>query len=557
MAKYKHKNVVGGTLYVSKKSGLISTKIIAQSGSNLTIDPVIPIEEGDVCVIHSDVKSQLFRTVSITENTDEGTYTISAVSHDPAKYGEVDAAANFPTTVNKADSAEINNITVTDEGGKVNVGWDGSLSGSYVSYDVKIYRNGTFFRHIPDAKTPNVELSGLPCGNYRIEIRGRTAKGTLSEPQVKTFVIDYTVTGFQSRSGLYSIQLSWANPATVVNQACTEIFCSTENQIDKAKLLVSIPYPTSTYTVQNVKLADKFYFWARFKDESGVTGDFTSAVLGMADPDPQPILDQINGSLTMDQFQPDVADKLLEQVYDYAGDSSENAGDDRVQAGHWDAYSQVTSGDYALTKEIKAAKAQFNQNIATVAEQITTLADKNHAESEKLAVVAAQVEGSKAQVTELAKSYADLNGKLTATWQVQVSVDKGTGQPVVGGVQLGVNGETGKSEFVVQADKFAVWTGKKVPLLTVQEGVLGLNGDLVLSGTLSGKTLIGNELRGGRINGGSLNIGDGRFVVDNSGRVSMRENPTANVGMVYNSRSFKVYNEAGELCSILGYLLDK
>lgn len=548
------KSVVGGTLYVTKKTGTLTAKIIAQQGNKLTLDPALNLEPGDVWVIHKDVKARLFRTVSITESVDDGTYSVSAIVHDPKKYAEVDTSANFPATINKIDTSDINNITVSNEGGKVNVGWDGSLTGSYVSYDIKIYRNGVFYRHIPDAKTANVSLSELPCGHYRLEIRGRTARGHLSEPQVKTFVIDYTLTGFKAKGGLYSINLSWTNPITVINQAATEIYFSTQPQLDTAELLVSVPHPTTTYTMQNVKLTDQYYFWARFKDESGTAGEFTQVVEGRADPDPKPILDQINGSLNFDLFEPGSADKLLDGLVDYAGDDVEMAGDDRVKAGKWDVYSQVTSGDRALTKKITAVQSQVNNNIATVAEQLTTLSDAQHAESERLTTVAAQAADNKAQVTEVSKSFADLNGKLSASWQVQVSVDNGKGEPVVGGVHLGVDGETNRSEFVVQADRFAVWTSQKVPLFTAQEGVMGLNGDLVVSGTLSGKTLIGNELRGGRINGGALNIGDGRFTVDESGNVGIRANSWSNTGMVITNQAIMVFDENGVLRVRIGFL---
>jgi len=53
MPKFKHKPVVGGTIFVTTKEGVKSAKIIAQSGSTLTIDPVIPIEPDDICVIHA------------------------------------------------------------------------------------------------------------------------------------------------------------------------------------------------------------------------------------------------------------------------------------------------------------------------------------------------------------------------------------------------------------------------------------------------------------------------------------------------------------------------
>lgn len=554
MPKFKHKPVVGGTIFVTTKEGVKSAKIIAQSGSTLTIDPVIPIEPDDICVIHADTKSQLFRTVSITENTEEKTYTISAISHDPAKYNEIDSAANFPTTTHKPDNTSISNITVIDEGDKITVGWDGTLSGSYVSYDIKLYRNGVFYRHIPDSIVPNIELTGLSSGTYRIEIRGRTAKGSLSEPYIKSFDIDYSVTGFRASGGLLCIQLFWVNPQTVINQACTEIFVNTEDQLDTAQLLVSVPYPTSSFTVLDVKPADRFFYWARFKDETGVTGEFTSVVEATCDQNPQPILDQIHGSLSLDQFKPEVADGLLQSIPDFAGDDQEMAGDDRPKAGKWDVYSQITSGDYALTKQLRAFKSQVDQNSAAFAEQISTLADAQHAEGEKITTVAAQVNEAKAQVTEVSQSFADLNGKLSATWQMQVSVDDTSGQPIVGGVKLGVDSESGKSEFVVQSDKFAVWTSKKVPLFMAEDGVFGLNGDLVSSGTISGKTLIGNELRGGQINGGSLNIGQGRFVVDNTGNVSIRDNSQTKRGLVITSQNILVYDSDGNIRVVIGYL---
>jgi len=55
MPEFEYKSVVGGTVFVTTKEGIKSAKIIAQSGSTLTIDPVIPIEPGDTCVIHANL----------------------------------------------------------------------------------------------------------------------------------------------------------------------------------------------------------------------------------------------------------------------------------------------------------------------------------------------------------------------------------------------------------------------------------------------------------------------------------------------------------------------
>ena len=67
----QHKSVVGGMFYVTKKTGILSAKIIAQQGNTLTLDPPLAIEPDDVWVIHKDVQSRLFRAVSITENVED------------------------------------------------------------------------------------------------------------------------------------------------------------------------------------------------------------------------------------------------------------------------------------------------------------------------------------------------------------------------------------------------------------------------------------------------------------------------------------------------------
>lgn len=51
--------------------------------------------KGDIWTLTAKVQPLLYRTVSIAENVDEGTYIITALQHDPNKYEMVDGSAAF------------------------------------------------------------------------------------------------------------------------------------------------------------------------------------------------------------------------------------------------------------------------------------------------------------------------------------------------------------------------------------------------------------------------------------------------------------------------------
>jgi len=71
---------------------------------------------------------------------------------------------------------------------------------------------------------------------------------------------------------------------------------------------------------------------------------------------------------------------------------------------------------------------------------------------------------------------ADVNGKLSATWMVKVEVDA-NGNPVVGGVALGVDSE-GNSQFLVDANRFAIINranGQVVVPFVIQNGQMFVN----------------------------------------------------------------------------------
>ncbi|WP_314342728.1 phage tail protein [Simonsiella muelleri] len=295
---------VGALLYyVDVISGsLKNIKIIAQPKNNqVRVETAISIKAGDTWGLTSKVKSRLYRAVSIKENADDGTYTITALLHDPAKYGVVDESAIFDDAVNTLHSAtpELNNATLSSKDGGVVLLWDNlTADGAVLNYDIKIFRNNILYRHIPDAQTAEIRLENLPNGNYKAEIRGRNARGVLSKPLIKAWQVNYEITGLRTRAKTLAVELTWTLPEILTTTAHTEIWYANTNSFQAAKKLVKLPAPQNSYTLMGVGVLDTFYFWARLVDENGNSGAFTEAVMGKSDPDPAPIVANIHGAIT-------------------------------------------------------------------------------------------------------------------------------------------------------------------------------------------------------------------------------------------------------------------
>ena len=295
---------VGALLYyVDVISGsLKNIKIIAQPKNNqVRVETAISIKAGDTWGLTSKVKSRLYRAVSIKENADDGTYTITALLHDPAKYGVVDESAIFDDAVNTLHSAtpELNNATLSSKDGGVVLLWDNlTADGAVLNYDIKIFRNNILYRHIPDAQTAEIRLENLPNGNYKAEIRGRNARGVLSKPLIKAWQVNYEITGLRTRAKTLAVELTWTLPEILTTTSHTEIWYANTNSFQAAKKLVKLPAPQNSYTLMGVGVLDTFYFWARLVDENGNSGAFTEAVMGKSDPDPAPIVANIHGAIT-------------------------------------------------------------------------------------------------------------------------------------------------------------------------------------------------------------------------------------------------------------------
>ena len=305
-------NVVGGKLLFKGATGVsVESVIAAQPSSSMLRLQTAPAGMAEMTewAFIGKVKPVLYRCVAITENTDEGTYTINALLHDPNKEAIVDNSAVFDkeiTTLHTIEPQVIDGSLTVSNGG-ADFTWGSKITaGAAVFYNVEVWRNNTLYRSFFGLKDPNVRLDNLPNGNYEIRVYAINSGGQKSEPLIKAFSIDYTITGLRAKPQMFAINLVWTLPQTVVSNIHTEVWYATTNNIASATKLASVPHPQSEYTLANVALADRFWFWVRIVDAAGNAGEFTAAVEGVADSNPAELVKVIQKEFTESELTKDL-----------------------------------------------------------------------------------------------------------------------------------------------------------------------------------------------------------------------------------------------------------
>ena len=359
-------------------------------------DASVPVSEGDVWAIHGSVKPRLFRVIATKDNGD-GTFEVSAVSHAPDKYADVDVSASFSaesrTTLHDR-LARPSLPEIEEREGSAVLSWDTeAASGEILDYDVKVFRNGKLYRHIPDAKSADVGLENLPLGSYRAEIRSRNARGVLSDAAVKSWTIDYGVNTLQTVAKFNAIDLSWNVPQVAVNALNTEIWYGTTADVQGMKRLAVLPYPQNTYTMAGVAVTDVYYFAVRIVDAHGNSGEYSSVVSGRSDPNPAPALAQIQGQIGRDTL----SDTLWNE-FGIETDQRARAESARLRG---ELVPQINAASSKANQaETKAGQAQSAANAASgKAEQAQSAANAASGKAEQ-AQSAANAASSKANQAE-------------------------------------------------------------------------------------------------------------------------------------------------------------
>ena len=399
-------DAVGALVFYSEGGSLKSAKITAAAGNKVTLEREVPLQAGDTWVLSGKVKPRLYRAIGIKENTDAGTYTVTALLHDPKKYAAVDSFAHFDHEITTLHNTApvLTDAAVNTDGGTVVMTWDNlAANGQVLTYDIKIYRNNSLYRHIPDAQTAEIRLENLPNGNYRAEIRGRNARGVLSAPLVKAWSIDYAVTGLRTTPKTLSVAVDWVLPQTVVSELVSELWYSKTNNLQTATKLASLAYPQNSYTLTGVGVADVYYFWVRIRDIAGNTGEFTAAVQGRADNNPAPIVQQIQGAIGKSALSRELIDTLNRDMAAAAGLKVSAEAAERAKA----LQAESSARTAAIQAESSARTAELARKSSEIGTRIAATEAVNEQQAQQIQTVTSAQDNTAAGLEAEKKARAD------------------------------------------------------------------------------------------------------------------------------------------------------
>lgn len=373
-----------------------------------------------------------------------------------------------------------------------------------------------------------------------------------------------------SENVVFGIELNWGFPANTEDTLKTEIQYSLTGSEDDAMLLADVPYPQRKYQQMGLKAGQIFWYRAQLVDrtgnESGYTdwvrgqasidvSDITDAILedmkgsdtfkdlienavdsnekiaGMADEiknhadeleqQAKDILENADGlaqaevkideiSVSMDGMTGGVKNSAiaiiqngLAQVVSRRSQTATNAGNsasiDRVDT-------TIADTSQAVARALVTLDAEAGGNISNSTDLTETLADFTQASATKINSLTVMVNGQTAAINQTAQAVADVNGNLSAMYNIKVGVSS-NGQYYAAGMGIGVeNTPSGmQSQVIFLADRFAVTTaaGNSVALpFVIQNGQTFIRASFIQDGTIS-NAKIGNFIQSNNYVAGS------------------------------------------------------
>lgn len=491
-------------MFYNQAAEVVSVKVAeVLTGNKLRLEvPPAGLTEYGVWLRHGDkIQPQLYRALSIKEDH-KGKYTITAIQHEPQKEAIVDNGAHFePVSFSETpERYRIQNVDVAVTDGGVKLTFDYfAKNESTVKYQVKLYRTfdgkTSLYKVYDDLTTTSITFAGLPNGSYTAEIRAKNGVGQLSDPVTRTFEINLDIKRFVTKSLLFAIELDWDLPKTFTPGFSTEIWRSNTNDISTAVKVATLPYPQSNYVINGVPLSTGYYFYLRGVDKQGNKGEFTEAVFGEADHNPDNLLNALEGKITKSQLGQELINSIKADINNAVGEEAKTR-QTAVAGALAQIAAQAQSSGTAIKNLEKADQAQA-ETIKTVTSKaesalsgITAVrqaqAESDKANAQQINALTAKVGNAESTVSQVSSAVAGLNGKVSSMHTIKTQAIAG-GRTAVAGIALGANQE--ESSVIVMADKFGIVAnandGNVKPVFSVANGQVGIRGDLVVAGSVT------------------------------------------------------------------------
>ena len=484
--------------YINAQAKHQDIKIVSVNGAEVTLDqePAGLEAYGVWSLSTQQVTSQLFKALSVKEES-KGKYTITALQHEPQKEAIVDDGAKFEpkeTTIRNLSKVNGSNVNYGDDG--INLTWDVLSSPNEIfTYEVKLYRGGALFRTYLDLKEPKLSLDNLPNGSYTAEIRARNQRGQLSDPVTRSFEINLNIPRFVTKSLLFAIELDWDLPKTATVGNYTEVWRSATNDISKAVKVATLPYPQNNYVMSGVPLSAEYYFWLRCGDKNDNKGEFTAAVFGEADHNPDNLLNAIEGKITKSHLGQELINSIKADINNAVGEEAKTrqtavagalAQISAQAQSSGTAIKNLEKADQAQIETIKTVTAKAESALSGITAVRQAQAESDKANAQQINALTAKVGNAESTVSQVSSAVAGLNGKVSSMHTIKTQAIAG-GRTAVAGIALGANQE--ESSVIVMADKFGIVAnandGNVKPVFSVANGQVGIRGDLVVAGSVT------------------------------------------------------------------------
>lgn len=183
--------------YQDVNAKLIKVKVVSQKKTNiLVLDENINADKWSTWILTNvNVMIRLYKAISITEN-DDGTYSITALQHEPKKESIVDAGAVFTPNQNQSIGWGIPPIeglavSVTPDSDEYQavLSWTTPRTMNHLEFQVTILRNGNLVSRQNVAEM-SVTMGNLDEGKYTASVRGvSTEDGRLGDESTVFFTI--------------------------------------------------------------------------------------------------------------------------------------------------------------------------------------------------------------------------------------------------------------------------------------------------------------------------------------------------------------------------------
>lgn len=363
--------------YINQEAKHTDIRIVNVSGNEVTLEsePIGLTELGVWSLTTQEINVQLFKALMISEDK-QGQYTIVALQHEPQKEAIVDNGAVFEpkeTTLSTAGIDKVQHVEVQADGDGISLSFDYVVKHSaMVKYQIKLYKGGTFYKIYDDLTSPNYKLIGLPDGEYIAEIRAKNEQGQLSEAVTKSFNISFAVSELTTVSKVFGILLQWKNPVFANPNSAIEIWTSAENRFETARKLVTLAYPTNSYSFDGLGVNETHYFWVRMLDTAnGNAVGFTESVVGVSESSGSKLVEYLQGQISSNAF----SQELAEQITKIEKTGKSNAA--RMNSMHILKVEDHASGKKAIAGIAIGADAESDESQVIISANKFIIADPN------------------------------------------------------------------------------------------------------------------------------------------------------------------------------------